>query len=240
MKRYVGLLSYLFITILIGVKTQQIRADVVINEIYPKTNTPAEQWIELFNSGNAPISLDRWKIEPSTTTMSFTLNASSMIPAGGYLALTQSQTAIILGVSGDTITLKNERNETVDSQSYPGILGFNTAIGRSKQGAWAICSTATFNGENDCPEPTPTPTLAPTARPTIGPSVTPMPTQTPRPTAAPITPTPYPSETTFATVSAVQKSTISYREIILAIGVAWGIIALIFIGIRFKKSFKTK
>lgn len=219
-------------------------AAVVINEIYPKPSQEDAEWIELFNNGSESVSLDRWKLQNSTSPVtSFTMNASFIIGGNSFLTIPRSQSDINLNNEGDTATLFDPNNNQVDSQGYPSVLGFNTSVGRTVDGGgvWAICITpATPNAPNNCPKPSPTPTPLPTATPM--PTATPFSTATPTPaqtfaafvpTTAPggttevlgvdVQPTPPPSESVdFLTF---KVSRILLLQILLVI-IGWGSIGL--------------
>lgn len=165
-------------------------AAVVINELLPKTDPPSQEWVELYNNGTEQVSLDRWTMQNlSGDVKTFMFNASAIIAPHGFLTFSGSQTGISFSIAGDTVRLHDEKNNQIDSQSFPGILGYNTSMGRSADGygTWAICTFPTYNGPNNCPEPSPTATPTPTSTPTSTP--TPMPTLTPQSTEA-STPTP--------------------------------------------------
>lgn len=159
----------------------QIHAAVVINEIAPKYTDPTWEWVELYNTDSASVSLDRWKLDHSAGDgTSYILNASFVIEPHGFLTLSTSQTAIAFSVDGDTVRLFNQNGSLVDSKSYPGTLGYNTSMGRSTDGGdgWVICTpdpyTATPGKANMCP-PAPTATPVPTSTATPTPAPTPTP-----------------------------------------------------------------
>lgn len=169
--------------------TPRAYASVVINEIVPKTDPSTYEWVELFNNGSQSVSLDRWKLDHTAgDAKSYIFNASAIIAARGFLTVNGTQTGISFSIQGDTVRLFDQNNTQADSQSYPGILGFNTSMGRTTDGSgvWAMCTTATFNTNNNCPMPSPTPT--------------PLPTNTPTPTPPAPTPTPLPQIITQAPV----------------------------------------
>jgi hypothetical protein len=174
-------------------------AAVVINELLPKTDPATGEWVELFNTGSESVSLDRWHIDHTATdAKSFILNASALIQPHDFLTFSSTQTAISFSIEGDTVRLFDANGTLVDSQNYPGTLGYNTSMGRSSDGAgvWAICTTSTYNMPNNCPQPTPVPTTGVTPTPTAG--ATPYPTPTPQPKAdLPLTETPTPIRLTF-------------------------------------------
>ena len=150
-------------------------AAVLINEIMPKPS--AEGWIELYNNGSDPVSLAEWKLENvGGDKKTYTIPPGTTIPAApGFATFSQAQTGINLYNEGDTVKLFDAGGALVDSQSYPSILGYNTSMGRSVDGAgvWTICTGWTKHLTNNCPAPTNTPT----------PTHTPIPTRTPTPTA---------------------------------------------------------
>lgn len=162
-------------------------AAIVINEIFPKPSDETSEWIELYNNGSDSVSLDRWKLQNTQgTPKTFIMNASSIIQPNNFLILFQSQTGINLQNEGDSVQLIDANGSPVDSQSYPGILGYNTSMGRSVDGvgSWTICTTpATPNKPNNCPTPSITPTSIPISTSTNTPiaSFTPIITSTPTP-----------------------------------------------------------
>lgn len=169
-----------------------VHAAVVINEIVPKTDPSTLEWVELYNTDSQSVSLNQWKLDHTADSSSYILNASAIIQPHGFLLLAGSQTNISFSINGDTIRLFDQNNAPVDSQSYPGTLGYNTSMGRTSDGdgVWALCTTATPNTNNVCPTPSPTATPMPT--PTPYPIATPFPTPTlmPTPTLIATTPTP--------------------------------------------------
>lgn len=177
-----------------------VHAAVVINEVYPKTSDATEEWVELYNTGPQSVSLNLWKLAHTAgDAKSFIINASSIIQPQSFLTLGESQTGIDFSINGDTAQLFDQNGTMVDSQSYPGILGYNTSMGRSIDGAgtWAICTSATYNTNNNCPAPSPTVTPMPT--PTVTPAPSPTPTSAPTPTPSSI-PTPTPIQQTFGSL----------------------------------------
>lgn len=216
-----------------------VHAAVVVNEFLPKTEPATQEWVELYNTGPESVSLDRWKLQTTTGfVQTFILNASWSIAPHGFLTFTGSQTGISFAIDGDSVRLFDDKNTEVDSHSFPGILGYNTTMGRDTDGGgtWGTCTTATFNTNNNCPQPSPTPTPLPVNTPT--------PTPTPQPTPIPIplfTPTPtqetfgsfLPSSTERSPTPTPDRATLTLKidKIlafqILSVAVAWGIIAAV-------------
>jgi hypothetical protein len=183
----------------------------------------------------------------------YIFNASTNIAPGGFLTFTGAQTGINFAITGDSVQLFDEKNAGMDSQNFPGILGYNTTMGRTVDGGgtWVVCTTATFNTNNNCPIPSPQPTadrpLAETPIPITTP--TPLPTNTPIPTPTPAPPQrtfgsflPSPAETQVlgAAISQTPKPTptadptklaLTIDKIlafqILAVAIAWASIAVV-------------
>ena len=109
-----------------------VRADVVINEImyHPSSERTTEEFIELHNTGPAPVNLEGWKL---TSGVSFTFPNVSL-PAGGYLVVAADRTAfaakyptvtnLVAGWSGqlsnaaNTVVLADSRGVQVDMVDY--------------------------------------------------------------------------------------------------------------------------
>src|SRR5450759_4214543 len=182
-------------------------AAVVINEILPiygDPRDPSMEWIELYSTdpGPDPKSLNGWILQNAAGDK-FHIGASPTISPHGFLTFTASQMNLSFSIHGDTVQLFDEKSTLIDSQSYPGILGYGNSMGRSVDGSgtWTTCTTATFNTNNNCPQPSPTPTTTsyPTATPTPKPIATATPTpagQSPLGGATP-TLTPAPAQQTF-------------------------------------------
>ncbi len=175
-----NMVSY-FSGILFFLLATPVHAAVVINEMVPKSSDTAAAWIELYNSGADTVPLDRWRLTTKAGS-TFQFNASATISPKGFITVYQSQTNLNFSIEGDTVSLFDEKNSSIDTQSYPGILGYNTAMGRSIDGGngWTICVPApeykaTPNAANKCPPPptnTPTPTISPS--PTFSPTPSPV------------------------------------------------------------------
>lgn len=168
---------------------QAAHAAVVINEIFPKPSDEISEWIELYNNGTEPVALDGWKLQNFKGTPSFyVIPTGTTIQPHDFLSFFHIQTNIQLNNEGDTVLLSDVTGAQIDSQSYPSILGFNTSMGRSVDGAgvWSLCIAHSYNSTNTCPAPTNTPTTTPS--PTI--SVTPYPLEIVTSSPKPMTETP--------------------------------------------------
>ena len=100
---------------------------VVINEIHfnPKDKRPLE-FVELFNTGDAPAKLDGWKLDK------FVFPAGTIVLAGGYLVVAQDPVALEkefavksigplvgkLSNEGEKLTLFDAAGKTVESVAF--------------------------------------------------------------------------------------------------------------------------
>ena len=124
-------LSVLFI----AVTSLTTRAEIVINEImyHPSSENPAEEYLELKNTGAAPVDVSGWQF---TSGVSFTLPALPGIAASGYLVVTANPAVFHakypavanyvssagwtgqLSNSGNNIILKNAAGVKMDEVDY--------------------------------------------------------------------------------------------------------------------------
>ena len=148
-------LPILLTIILFLPKISQAASGVVINEIMIKPESGQSEWIELFNMGDSPISLDGyWLDDDDTLMVSGAVQKGSEDPGSDpkalsgeiqgkqYKAVTFSS---YLNDTGDVPTLFSvvENNESkLDSYSYTDNPGVNVTYGRIPDGAgdWQKCS----------------------------------------------------------------------------------------------------
>lgn len=116
-----------------------LRAQVIVSEImYDPVTGRGSEYVELFNSGVAAVSLRNWKLHDATGKSITTLPRSESIEPGGYLViaadsllymqfplLLDSPSVLLLGrsslglnSSGDEVVLRDASGNTVDSVSY--------------------------------------------------------------------------------------------------------------------------
>jgi hypothetical protein len=98
---------------LIGWIAVVAHADVVINEFEPNPagSDGGLEWIELYNTGAAPVDLSGWSIEKATSSYSnaYTFGPGESIPAGGYIVVAGE---FVAGAThylapGDTLSMGN-------------------------------------------------------------------------------------------------------------------------------------
>ena len=93
---------------------------VFINEWFPNPDgaDAKGEFIELFNNGNAAVSLNGWTMK-ATAKKTFVFGAQT-IASHGYLVLTHAATKLSLKNTGETISLYDASGRLVDQSSYLG------------------------------------------------------------------------------------------------------------------------
>ena len=177
-----GLYRGLFIMFLFLLPLQA-SAKVVISEVMynPDGADDQHEWIELFNSYNAPVDISKWKINDGSNHV---FNAppknggtgSLTIPSGGYLILAGDaatfkadypsvnvsviDTAISLGNTAETITLLRDDGTTEDTVSYTkdmGAYGDGNSLQRESATSDTLVAgaptpgTGTLSGDSSAP-----------------------------------------------------------------------------------------
>jgi hypothetical protein len=97
---------------------------IVINEVNIHTDLPDEDWIELYNTTGSPVDVGGWFLSDNTDDlMKYEFPAATMIPAGGYLVITETQLAVFAlnGESGDEVYLS-------EGDGFGGMTGARTWI----------------------------------------------------------------------------------------------------------------
>ena len=93
---------------------------VFINEWLPNpTGTDVKgEFVELFNNGNAPISLNKWKLLTKNNKQ-FSLSGYSIV-ADGYLTFNRSVTKLTLRNSDEVLSLYNASGQIADRSGFSG------------------------------------------------------------------------------------------------------------------------
>jgi hypothetical protein len=129
MKKFIFVIG---IFTMIGI-TNLVYADIVINEIawMGTKNSANEEWVELYNSGNASVSVDGWNILNSKGVM---VNLEGEISPGEYFLICRTTPSVTNPLNGicdinktfsgsglnnenDQVILKNESGQTIQSVS---------------------------------------------------------------------------------------------------------------------------
>lgn len=101
------------------VATEATDPTVIISEILPNpTGTDnGNEWIEINNKTASPVSLGGWRIT-NGTGKTFLFSSNTIIPANGFIILTDQETKITLKNSADQIEILNPMGQIQNSINY--------------------------------------------------------------------------------------------------------------------------
>ena len=105
-------------------------ANVIINE-FVSSPTDGIEWIELLNTTGSPIVLNGWKLVDGNDKVTDDLILNGTISANGFIVFENSKSW--LNNDGDTIILKDNSSNTIDSVIY-GTDGIIKAPAKDKSG----------------------------------------------------------------------------------------------------------
>lgn len=180
-----------------------VYAKIVINEVLnnPSGEENGAEWVELFNTGNSPVTLfgctlfldDTAAYQKITFGENDFIDKFEVINAwdDSWLSNSGDTVKIECGSDSDVVAYGDEQGSVVDNPA-DGI-----SFGRSPDGvgSFSILASITLGEANSVP-PTPTPNPTNTLTPTQSPTSSPTATLTPKPTSTPLpTATPKPSNT---------------------------------------------
>jgi len=105
---------------IIDVANAAAPGSIVINEVawMGTTTSSTDEWIELYNTTGSDIDLSGWTIEDDTTE-TYTIT-SGIILAEGYFLIEDSVINLSLGNTGDSLILKDELAQTIDTVNSTG------------------------------------------------------------------------------------------------------------------------
>ncbi len=193
--------------LLLHASTHVYATDVVINEFL--ADLPAgqeeaqDEWIELYNNDDSPISLLGWTLKDSNDAHTLRIGEIT-IPAHGFSVITRKGSSFSLNNDADTIRLYDSTSAAVlvDTFTYEGTTE-SRSWGRIPDGTGSfVANLIPSSGSANIapPSPTPVPTPTPTPSTSSGPTATLSLLPTPTPT-----PTPYPSPTTTSSPAPTPK-----------------------------------
>jgi len=205
------LLSLLFLAAFFLFSVSEIKAQVVINEFFPKST----EWVEFYNKGSSTEDLSNYFFDDDTdfnsdSGSSNKFNLSGLLPGGGLCFREMSS---YLNDSGDSPTLFALNGDILDSYTYASSSADKSYSRIPDGGSWIYGELSkTDISCQSLPTPTPEPTATPTNTPTPTPTVTSNPTAMPTKTSSP-TPTKTPTLKPTATFSSMPAS----EELVLGI-----------------------
>ena len=156
-------LTVLMVLIKPGV-AKAAETDVVINEFLPNptgTDSPTNEWFELFNKGVTTIPLNGWTISEGTTIFVTFSSADSITPGGRIVVNSDNPPGNLMSNSGShTLELENSAGVTINSAFYSETTaGSSYARKPDGSGAFVKDPTPTPNTANNTPSPAPSLTL---------------------------------------------------------------------------------
>ncbi|MFC0552054.1 lamin tail domain-containing protein [Planotetraspora thailandica] len=124
---------------------------VKINEVESNGGTPGD-WVELVNTGAAPVDVSGWIVKDNDDTHVFTVAAGTTMAAGGFLAL-DVDPVFGLGSADSARLYLPDGTTLVDSYSWTSHAA--TTYGRCPDGSGAFVTTTapTKGAANDCGTP---------------------------------------------------------------------------------------
>jgi hypothetical protein len=122
---------------IVGVAINEIRGDLVINEIMYAPNSQEPEWVEIYNRSTKIINMFGYKIADDATTtrvinLPLTLNPneylvvakdSSIMNVHGSISILRINTFASLNNSGDRVVLLDSLNRVIDSLNYKSSWG---------------------------------------------------------------------------------------------------------------------
>ncbi|GAA4560830.1 hypothetical protein GCM10023193_21950 [Planotetraspora kaengkrachanensis] len=141
----------LFATVSPASADDQAPSTVKINEVESNGGTPGD-WVELVNTGAAPVDVSGWVVKDNDDSHAFTVAAGTTVAAGGYLAL-DVETAFGLGGADSARVYLADGTTLVDSYTWTAHAA--TTYGRCPDGSGEFVTTAssTKGAANDCGTP---------------------------------------------------------------------------------------
>jgi len=147
----------------LGTGTVQAQStQIIINELYPNSNTDEDEWVELYNLSEQTIDLGGFELwdELSLPSKIHSFTAEDKLAGQAFLLVSLHNK---LNNSGDAVILKDATGQEIDRLAYPS---------STKEKSWSknpsdlaeVWETIPTKAEiNLIPTPTPTPTPVPSA-----------------------------------------------------------------------------
>ncbi|WP_431806859.1 lamin tail domain-containing protein [Microbacterium paraoxydans] len=138
-----------------GAANACVRPSVAINEI--ESNGDATDWVEVTNTGTAPVDLSGWTVIDSDPTghasETTPLPSGTVLQPGGYLVFDQPANFVFGLGNGDTVTLRDANGTTVDEHVYTAHAAGVWARCADGTGAFVDVSVSTKGQRNACGSP---------------------------------------------------------------------------------------
>jgi DNA/RNA endonuclease YhcR with UshA esterase domain len=123
-----------------------------------------DEWIELYNAGQAAVGLGGWQLDDVAEGGSgpYTIPADKIIPPGGFLVFFKKDTGISLNNDEDWVRLLRPDRTVADEYHYTSSPGYDRSFGRTVDGGghWTADYVVTMGAPN-YPHPSPPPPPGP-------------------------------------------------------------------------------
>jgi hypothetical protein len=146
---YTGLVNGQQIELRFRIQLPTARTSVKVNEVESSGGTPGD-WIELYNTNAAAVSLAGYVIKDNDDTHVYTFPAGTTIPGGGFFVVEEAALGFGLGSADATRLFTPDGSTVVDSYSWTAHA--TTTYGRCPNGSGAFITTgsSTKGAPNDC------------------------------------------------------------------------------------------
>jgi hypothetical protein len=133
-------------------------SDIVINEVFSRGVPGNADWVEVYNTSNAPIDLSGYTIYDgggqSGAKPKMAFPDGTIVPAKGFYVITvdiEDPAGFGLSSGGDILWLENAEGEVIDNVEVPAMPVETTSYGRMPDGGatWQILETITKGAAND-------------------------------------------------------------------------------------------
>ncbi len=134
---------------------------LLINEFLPNPEAGGEEFVELINTGSAPVDLSGWRLDDRAGgSRPFEIAAGTWLAPGALLALYREATGVALNNGGDSVRLLAPDGRLVDECVYGGAARAGVSWARVPDGgAWTSQGAPSPGGSNsaraDLPDPPP-------------------------------------------------------------------------------------
>jgi hypothetical protein len=108
---------------------------IVINELLTHTDLPQQDFVELYNYGSQAVDLSGCTLSDRADTNKFVIPNPTVIPAGGFVAFTETQLGFAFSTLGEEVYLKNPTGTRVIDALRFEALENGVSMGRSPDGA---------------------------------------------------------------------------------------------------------
>jgi hypothetical protein len=122
---------------------------VKVNEV-ESNGDAAGDWVEFYNTGNAPVDLGGYVFRDNDGTRGYTIPANTVIAAGGYLVLLESQFGFGLGAADEARLFAPGGATIVDAYSWSAHAGITYGRCPDGSGAFTTTSESTRGTANRC------------------------------------------------------------------------------------------